>query len=553
MPSSAGSEIDVLVAGAGPTGLALAAQLQWFGARFRIIDRSLDRARESRALAVQARTLEIFDSLRLADPLVARGNASTRVALHAGARTVAHVQLGSIGRVDTRFPFILFVSQSETERVLAEHLARAGATIERGVELTGFDEHETFVDCRIRHQDGREEPVRASYLAGCDGARSTVRKIAGFSFEGGSYPQDFVLGDIEADGPLEPLAINAFIGKGGIAIFFPLGQPTTWRVIAMKASDQPSNAVATDAPSGPLTLEELQSIVDFPAHESVRVRDPAWLTHFRLHHRQIERYSTPRVFLAGDAAHIHSPVGGQGMNTGIQDAWNLGWKLALVTHGDAQPQLLESYQQERWPVGHFLLRFTDRLFSRLTRGLSAGKLTASAAGLIVPRVLPRLLAIGRIRTAAFRFVSELDIEYRTSPAVTEGEPALKRGPRAGDRLPDAALSIDGRPTFLQREVVRPHHALLLCGDPDTWNTTELDPLITRGVMKLYRLSQEPRPGILADESAATLRRLAGSESAQLLIRPDGYIAFRCAGHDFNALDNYLARWFTRGASRAEKW
>ncbi|MGH7553597.1 MAG: FAD-dependent monooxygenase, partial [Longimicrobiales bacterium] len=360
MSSSAGSEIDVLIVGAGPTGLALAAQLQSFGMRFRIIDRSLDRARESRALAVQARTLEVLDTLGLADQLVARGRTSTRVAIHAGARTVAHIQLGSIGRVDTRFPFILFVSQSETERVLAEHLERAGVTIERGVELTGFDARDAWVDCNLQDQSGLDYSVRARYLAGCDGARSLVRKAAGFSFEGGSYPQDFVLGDVEADGPLEPLSINAFIGQGGLSMFFPLGEPTTWRVIAMKSFDQRTlrepTATSEESPIGPLSLQELQTIVDFPTGASVRVRDPAWLTHFRLHHRQVERYSNGRVFLAGDAAHIHSPVGGQGMNTGIQDAWNLGWKLALVARGIADPAILDSYEPERLPVGRSVLR-----------------------------------------------------------------------------------------------------------------------------------------------------------------------------------------------------
>jgi hypothetical protein len=356
-----------------------------------------------------------------------------------------------------------------------------------------------------------------------------------------------VLGDIEADGPLEPLSINAFVGKGGIAMFFPLGEPTTWRVIAMKASEQQATLVANEPPVGPLSLQELQSIVDFPTGESVRVRDPAWLTHFRLHHRQVERYRNGRVFLAGDAAHIHSPVGGQGMNTGIQDAWNLGWKLALVARGDAQPQLLESYQQERWPVGYFLLRFTDRIFSRLTRGLSAGALTASVIGLIVPRLLPRLLAINRIRTAAFRFVSELDIEYHKSPAVTEGDPPLTHGPRAGDRLPDAHLVRNGHPAFLQRSVVGPHLALLLCGETITWDTSHLDQLVNRypSLLTVHHLSRQPSAGALVDETGDTLTLLAGAEGAQYLIRPDGYIAFRCAGRDLRSLGLYLARWFIR--------
>ena len=552
---------DVLIVGAGPTGLALAAQLDRFGASFRVVDRSLDRAHESRALGVQARTLELLDAVGVADRLVARGRTSTRLALHLEARTVAEVRLGDIGAADTRFPFILFVSQAETERLLAERLSASGVAIERGVELVAFEAGEAGVECVLLDRDGREERVRARFLVGCDGAHSAVRRGAGFSFEGGSYPQRFLLGDVEADGSLEPDAINSFGGAGGAAMFFPLGHPATWRVIAMEGREREEATPATPAMPAPaagapdeLSLVELQAAVDPPTGRSVRLRDPVWLTRFRLHHRQTSRYRMGRVFLAGDAAHIHSPVGAQGMNTGIQDAWNLGWKLALVARGAAREALLDSYDAERWPVGHRLLRYTDRAFGTFARVMSRGRVATWARSVVVSRVLPHLVTAGRLRSVAFRFVSQLGIRYRRSPAVSEGAPPLAAGPRAGDRMPDARVALDGRPASLQRATTGAHLTLLLCGDGEAWDASELSELTRRygGLLVVLRLTRRTAVGALVDESGDTLRTLGVGEAAQYLVRPDGHVAFRCAGRDLGALRQHLARWYVERDVESER-
>lgn len=541
------SSVDVLIVGAGPTGLALATQLSQFGTRYRIIDRSSNRARESRALAVQARTLECLDTVGLADPLVARGRTSTRVVLHMGARTVATVHLGVAGPVDTRYPFILFVSQAETEQLLNDHLASAGVTVERGVELIDFEATEPHIECRLRDMSGREERVRASYLVGCDGAHSIVRSGAGFSFEGGSYPQDFVLGDVEADGPLEPGAINSFAGGGGVAMFFPLGHPTTWRVIAMSAQRQEGDRATDAAVTGDLALGDLQELADAPTEHSVRLRDPAWLTRFHLHHRQVAHYRSGRVFLAGDAAHIHSPVGAQGMNTGIQDAWNLGWKLALVSRGLARSDLLDTYELERWPVGRFLLRYTDRIFGTFTRAMSSGRVATWAREIVMPRILPAVMSTSWVRSAAFHFISELGIRYRRSPLSEEGSPRLRNGPRPGDRLPDAPITMDGNATSLQRAVVGPHFTLLVCGDEQTSDKRVADLLReTSGALEIRRISSRAASGALVDTSGSVSALLGGR--AHYLVRPDGHVAYRAAGPDLDGLRSYLKRWLVRGSS-----
>jgi 2-polyprenyl-6-methoxyphenol hydroxylase-like FAD-dependent oxidoreductase len=540
------SVLDALIVGAGPTGLALATQLQSFGARFRIIDRLYDRTRESRALAVQARTIELLQMLGIGEQLVARGNTSARLKLHLEGRAVVAVTLGDMGAVDTRFPFILFVSQAETETVLNDYLAAAGVAIERGRELISFDREGDGLRCVLQRADGERERVDTRFLIGCDGAHSAVRKQSGIAFEGGTYPQSFALGDVEADGPLEPNAINSFAGGGGVAMFFPLGRPTTWRVIAMAADSQtePQHGSSSGTTSG-LELSELQALVNPPTASAVRLRDPAWLTRFHLHHRQTASYRRANVFLAGDAAHIHSPVGAQGMNTGIQDAWNLGWKLGLVVRGLADNRLLDTYEAERWPVGQFLLRYTDRLFSTFTRAMSGRPLATWARRVVVPQVVPHVFGSRWIRRAAFAFVSELGIRYRRSPAVVEGEPRQRSGPRPGDRLPDASVLVNGRSTYLQQELAGPHLALLLCGDPDQWDTGELDRLRQRygRILKTYFLSALGGDGLLADQQGQAFARLGVRGTAQYLVRPDGYIAFRSGGRTFESLDGYLSQWY----------
>ena len=546
-----GFDLDVLIVGAGPTGLALAMQLQRFGGRFRIIDKLDDRTRESRALAVQARSLELLQMFGLGEALVARGNTSARLKLHLEGRALAPVNLGNVGATDTRFPFILFVSQAETETVLADYLNASGVVVERGFDLVTFTVADG-VECVLRQDDGTQERVRTRFLVGCDGAHSTVRKGTGIPFEGGSYPQDFVLGDVEADGPLEPNAINSFAGGGGVAMFFPLGRPTTWRVIAMSA---PAGADSTQgqmaATTSDLSLSELQTIVDPPTVGAVRLRDPAWLTRFHLHHRQIATYRHGNVFLAGDAAHIHSPVGAQGMNTGLQDAWNLGWKLAFVTRGVANTRLLDSYNAERWPVGRFLLRYTDRLFTTFTSAMSGRPFATWVRRFIAPRVVPRVFGSTWLRRTAFAFVSELGIRYRHSPAVTEGDPPQRGGPHAGDRLPDAEVRVDGRLTYLQEALAGRHLALLLCGDPHNWDSDELMRVRERygRVLSVFRLSRDPVEGDLIDERGDAFARLGVRVAAQYLVRPDSYVAFRCAGTGFEALEQYLAMWYTPSVAR----
>lgn len=499
--------LDVLVVGGGPTGLALAAQLRAYGTRFRIVDRSLDRVHESRALAIQPRTLEALAGFGVADELVARGNPAMQLRMHLPRRVVP-VRLFDIGLSDTAYPFLLFLSQAETESVLAEHLAGRDVTIERGTELVRMEAEGAYVVCRLRRGDGTAETVEARYVVGCDGAHSTVRAQAGIGFEGYAYPQTFLLADLEVDG-LEPDAVHTYMAGTGVLFFFPLGSPATWRMLAMRPPDAPDTEV---------TLSLLQEITGRYAHDGLVLRDPEWMTDFRLHNRGAAHYRAGRCFLAGDAAHIHSPAGAQGMNTGIQDALNLGWKLALVCQGAAPEGLLETYEVERAPVGRVVRRLTDRAF---TIGTSSNPALRLARTQLAPRLAPLAMRATALRGRIFRTVSELGIHYRRSPASVDGSRPPRRGPRAGDRVPDL-------PPGLQSRCAGPGYQLLLTGPPHLWSDERIAPLLRGrdGLVGVHRVeAQGPWPGVV-----------------QGLVRPDGYLGYVARGAQLAGLREYLDRW-----------
>jgi 2-polyprenyl-6-methoxyphenol hydroxylase-like FAD-dependent oxidoreductase len=502
--------LDVLIVGAGPTGLSLAAQLRAHGTTFRIVDRSLDRAHESRALAIQPRTLEALAGFGVADELVTRGNPAMQLRMHVPGRVV-RMPLFDIGLADTAYPFLLFLSQAETESILSGHLAERDVVVERGTELIGLERAGSSVTCLLRQGDGADEYVTARYVVGCDGAHSTVRAQAAIGFEGYAYPQTFLLADVEVDG-LERGAVHTYMAKGGMLFFFPLGSPATWRMLAMRPPGAPDTEV---------TLELLQKITDRYTADGLVLRDPVWMTDFRLHNRGAAHYRSGPFFLAGDAAHIHSPAGAQGMNTGIQDALNLGWKLALVCRGRAPEELLETYEAERAPVGRSVLRFTDRAF---TVGTSGNPVIRLARTRLARRLVPLAVRATGPRGRVFRTVSQLGIHYRRSPASAPGSWPPLRGPRAGDRLPDL-------PRGLQARTEGPGWHLLLAGPPRLWPHARLAPVLVgrADVLTVHRLGeQSPWPGV-----------------AHALVRPDGYLAQVARGACLDGLSAYLDRWLRR--------
>jgi 2-polyprenyl-6-methoxyphenol hydroxylase-like FAD-dependent oxidoreductase len=493
----------------------------------------------------------MFRGPGVADRIVALGNGTVALRLHAGRRIIP-VPLFDRGMEDTEYPFLLFLSQASTEAVLQEHLEDRGVRVERGVELLDLTDQKGSVLCRLRlsgdgssddRQEGdieRTEQIRATWVVGCDGAHSTVRRAAGIEFTGGSYPQTFALADLEVGGGLEEGCVHAFFASAGVLFFFPLGEPATWRLQC--------NVEDTGSAGDDLALPDLQAIVDAFTGGSLRLRDPVWKTRFRVHHRHAGCYRFGRVFLAGDAAHVHSPAGAQGMNTGIQDASNLGWKLGLVARDLAAPALLDSYEAERMPVGRAVLRLSDRPFRVATSERWPFRI---ARVTVVPLVAALASRLGSFRGLVFRRLAQLDVGYPDGALVAGGEARRGRGPRAGDRIPDAPVAQDGEATSLHRRLDTPRFHLVLCGPRHAWQPEAADHLQDRfgHLLEVHHLTPEPGPGSLVDLHGKALARLGVEGVAHLLVRPDHHVAFRDTGTDLGPVSRHLSRWLVARDAR----
>jgi 2-polyprenyl-6-methoxyphenol hydroxylase-like FAD-dependent oxidoreductase len=407
----------VLIAGAGPVGLTLANELVRHGISVRIVDKAAARTDKSKALVLWSRTLELLDDAGYATDFLSSGIPAHGAQISTGREIVARV---SFDLVDSRFAYALMIAQSETERVLEERLASAGVTVERTVELTGFTDTGASVEAVLTSADGGRETLEAGWLVGCDGAHSTVRHGLGFAFEGSTLQSHWAL----ADGHLQGLApadyLHIFWHRDGILAFFPIGGDR-WRVIA-------NLGPAKDGETHPdPTLEEINMLMARRGSPGIVMSDPLWLAAFRINERKVRDYSRGRVFLAGDAAHIHSPAGGQGMNTGMQDAFNLAWKLALVIEGAAKPSLLDSYSPERTAVGDRVLKNAGRLTEAATL---SNPLLQDVRNLIV-----RFAAtFPHFQHKVADQLAEMDIGYPDSP-LTVRNGHVAHGPGSGERWP----------------------------------------------------------------------------------------------------------------------
>lgn len=511
---------EVLIAGAGPTGLSLAITLRHHGVRIRIVDRAPQPANISKALAVWSASLEALHGMGVVDRFLEAGKRLRSLTIGDGPRTLAVMKVGH--GIDSPYPFPLLLPQSQTEKILGEQLAALGVRIERGVELTGFTQDDDGVTAALRHGDGRTEESRSGYLVGCDGARSLVRQTLGIEFQGYTEPETYLLGDVLIEGEgLDHQSIYLWWHNGGTIALFPFGDHV-WRLFALRG-----NGGANDQPP---TIEELQGHMDRHGPGGLRLSDPSWLSVFRINERLAAKYRIGRCFLAGDAAHIHSPAGGQGMNTGIQDAVNLGWKLAHVLHGAGDGELLlESYEAERRPVAREVV---ENAAQKLHLAFAAGGLATLVKDVAVS-IFGNIPAVQRKLQVE---LSETTLVYREGPLVALGTPPRRpKRTDVGSRAVDGAVTdpATGAAAQLWTTISDRRHSLLVFEDET--------PLALDEIAGCGERLQILRIGPAADPGGKLRKRYRLHRPGWVLVRPDQVIAARGEADDLGVLNRYLGR------------
>lgn len=498
------TDTDVLIIGAGPTGLVLALWLTKLGVRVRIIDKTAEPGTTSRALAVQARTLELYRQLDLTDAVVAQGHRVPAVNLWVKGEAAARIAFGSVGSDLTPYPFLHMFPQDQHERLLVERLEAFGVMVERRTELIRFADNGDGITARLRGPDGGEFDCTAAYIAGCDGARSIVREGIGTGFPGGTYRQVFYVADVDAAGPAVNGDLHVDLDEADFLGVFPLAGQGKARLIGTVRDQRAADA-------GNLTFNDVSDRAI--THLKVKVNKVNWFSTYHVHHRVTDHFRKGRAFLLGDAAHIHSPAGGQGMNTGIGDAINLAWKLATVTAGRANDNLLDSYEAERIGFARRLVATTDRVFSFAT---AEGRIADMLRTRIAPLLIPKVAAFSAVREYLFRTVSQVMLNYRGGP-LSRGTAGHVQG---GDRLP--WVRIDDADNFAS--LASMEWQVHVYGTA----TTELAAWCTAHNVPLHVF------GWRSEYEAAGLAR-----DALYLLRPDTYVALA----DGSGAPDALARYF----------
>lgn len=496
----------VLIVGAGPTGLVLAIWLTKLGIKVRIIDRLAESGTTSRALAVQARTLELYRQIGIADDVVNGGKKILGINVWVSGKKRARVPIGELGKGLSPFSFALVYPQDAHEKLLIEKLTKLGVNVERETELVALHQDHYRVSAVLKKKTGEEETFEAAYLAGCDGASSTVRHQLGIGFPGGTYEGLFYVADVSAEGPVADDELHVDLEDADFLLVFPLQGKGHVRLVGYAGED-------IRAEHDKLDFGDVKG----RAIEHVRLANIKvnWFSTYHVHHRVSKRFRKDRAFLLGDAAHVHSPVGGQGMNTGIGDAINLAWKVAAVLKGEAEMTLLDSFEPERMRFARRLVATTDRGFAIVT---ARGPFARFMRTRVVPIVAPFLTRLSFTRRLLFRTISQINVSYRAS-WLNGGLAGKVRG---GQRLPWVRI-----------------------GSSDNF-----EPLTSLGWQvhvygtasaKLAETCSREGISLFEFEFISEARRAGFKRNAFYLVRPDGYVGLADADANPDNLKFYLAR------------
>jgi len=490
---------EVLIVGAGPTGLVLALWLTHLGVKVRIVDRAPEAGATSRAVAVQARTLELYRQLGLDEAVLEGGRRVTAANFWVHGRRAAQALLGPIGQGLSPYPYLIMYPQDDHERMLEARLAAMGVKVERGVEVTGFTQTDEGVTATVGGA-----PCEARYIAGCDGAHSKVRKEVAGDFPGGTYERLFYVADVLASGPALDGELHVDLETSDFLAIFPLKGKGRARLIGtIKDSGVDPDKLCFADVSG----EAIEGM-------RIRIEQVHWFSIYRVHHRVADAFRKGRAFLVGDAAHIHSPVGGQGMNTGLGDAINLAWKLAAVLQGRAEDALLDTYQAERRAFATRLVATTDEAFTIAT---SPGDF----ATFVRTRVFPIMVSLGvrvvALRRLMFRTISQIAISYRGG-ALSAGTAGRVSG---GDRMAWVETASGDNFEGL---------------DPRTWHV-EVHGEVRQALKDwcaMNGVALHPHRWTTAAEKAGV------QKNAAYLLRPDGYVALAVPGGSDRPIARYFA-------------
>lgn len=513
------SQLPVLIIGAGPTGLMMACELERHDIPFRIIDKKPEPTQGSNATWIQTRTLEIFDAIGMIDPFLKKGHQCEAINFYLKGKQIVQIPLNQI---DSTYPFILMLPQSETERLLNEKLAESKIPVERSRELINIQQTNNGIISTLRFPSGETEDIISDWVIACDGANSTVREQCQIPFPGEDIPEQFMVADAKMSSYLPTEEIHVFFDKGTI---FP-EKGTLFSAFPWGSKDYRLSAnLYSPVPRQTFHPHEIKEVVADRTYGNFIVESVSWISPFWIHGKIVDQMRHGSIFFAGDAAHIHSPAGGQGMNTGIQDAFNLAWKLALVIKRKALPSLLDSYQLERYPIVKEIVNQTAYLTNMMLFDKSFfRKLKKYSQDLSENSNLSKKIS---------EELTQIKIQYKNSPAINYEEKLDIKSPHPGERIPDVLMEYSKHLYgYLQNTM---HNVLIFTGDQPSKNDLasidELQNLIKQKfseLVKVFVITNKNLPNvdnIISDKDGAIHQKFNVNEAAIYIIRPDNYIAY----------------------------